>query len=115
VNRYQPTRVGDSVSGRVTQVGSAASEYTRDTFPVVTLVDADGCAWEVPGFHWHLRTQVRGIEVGDRISVAYKGKRNHSSGRYSYHVYTVEISTQYIVESRSITTSRPAPAATPDP
>ena len=88
---FQPTRVGDQVSGVVTRIEHTTSDYTTDPIPVFMLLDsATEC--EVRASHADLRRQLAGVSVGDYVSVRFEGKRNHVTKQLAHMSYSVEVS-----------------------
>ena len=73
-----PTTAGESITGKVTEVGEAWSQAGAGSFyPLLTIEDASGVVWKIHGFRTVLKSLILSKEPlpGETITVTYDGPR----------------------------------------
>src|SRR5690242_5658416 len=80
-----PPEPGDKIAGTIVEINERDAGW--DPYPVVTLQVEDNQV-AIHAFHTVLQRELAKVrpEVGDAISVAYRGKKTSGSGT-TYHAY----------------------------
>lgn len=75
---WVPTTAGETISGKVLEVGEAWSNAGAGSFyPLVTIADEDGTIWKLHGFRTVLKSLILSKEPlpGETVTVTYDGPR----------------------------------------
>jgi hypothetical protein len=111
---WRPTE-GDVITGKIVAVGKAWSDWTNSFYPLVTIHDEDqGKDVDVHAFHHTLQSALmeNKPKVGDRVSIAYLGKRATKDGKRQVAIYRVTLPDATGTEVwESLEGQRPAAAA----
>lgn len=83
---------GDVLTGTVNAVSKAWSEWTNSFYPLVTIDTGDKLV-DVHAFHDVLRSRLMETQpkVGDKLEIAYLGKRPTKDGKREVAVYKVTV------------------------
>jgi hypothetical protein len=69
-------QVGDKLVGTITSIGTRASQFGDEPYPVVTVRTDSGEEYRVFAYHSVLKAELaeQRPQVGDRIGISYLGK-----------------------------------------
>jgi hypothetical protein len=101
---WMPTEVGQELTGEVTDIDTAWSDYKNAEYPLLTIVDDEGGEWKLHAFRTVLLREVMKWkpQVGERVTVRYAGQGKVKAGLNAPEIYRVR------VEGRASTSAQDA-------
>lgn len=82
---------GDVIEGIVSSVSRAWSDWSQSFYPLVTIRNGKGEDVDVHAFHHTLQARLMEVKpkVGERLEIAYLGKRPTADGKREVAIYKV--------------------------
>jgi|SRR5215469_10658589 len=83
---------GEKIEGKIIDLTRTWSDQSNSWYPIVVLKKGDGSVVNVHCFHYTLRTRLldRQPKIGDRLIIAFHGKRPTKDGKRTVAIYSVE-------------------------
>jgi hypothetical protein len=118
-NAWIPTTPGAQLVGELTDIDTVWSDYRESEYPLLTIRDDAGDEWMAHCFRTVLYREILKWkpEVGERVTVTYRGPGKAKSGMSPAEIYRVQVQGRASAAAKDVyrrLERRPEPPVEPD-